>query len=244
MTTPAVLVVQAELAPHATFGMHQHPVHLLTWSMTATVAVHTGDREWLVPPSHALWMPARTAHAVTGVRTGLGYAVAIGTEDCPVTWSEPTAVLVTPLLRELIVHLDGHPEPGPERAAAERLLMLLLRPASSAAFHVPMPADPRTREIADALVADPADPRDLDAWARHVSAGVRTVTRLFRQETGMTFAQWRTHVRVRAALTLLADGTPVATTARAVGYRKPGAFAEAFRRVTGAPPGAYLPSAG
>ncbi|WP_238589326.1 helix-turn-helix domain-containing protein [Pseudonocardia sp. HH130629-09] len=59
---------------------------------------------------------------------------------------------------------------------------------------------------------------------------------MFRAETGMTFAQWRTHARVRAALVLLARGTSVGATARAVGYRKPGAFAEAFRRVTGRAP--------
>ncbi|WP_195471602.1 helix-turn-helix domain-containing protein, partial [Eggerthella lenta] len=32
---------------------------------------------------------------------------------------------------------------------------------------------------------------------------------------------------------------PIAHIARAVGYRKPGAFAEAFRRRTGVPPSAY-----
>ncbi|GAA1805415.1 hypothetical protein GCM10009735_42810 [Actinomadura chokoriensis] len=57
----------------------------------------------------------------------------------------------------------------------------------------------------------------------------------------MTFAQWRTHARIRAALILLAEGVPIRATTRAVGYRKPGAFAEAFRRITGDLPSVYNP---
>ncbi|MCF7548449.1 AraC family transcriptional regulator [Pseudonocardia sp. WMMC193] len=212
--------------------LHQHDFHLLSWSETATVTHHTADRDWLVPPTHALWMPAGVPHAVAVVRGGLGHGVAL-TGETP--WSEPTGVLATPLVRELILHLNA--DPGRARARAEALLVELLEPVPSTTFTLPVPTDPRLRDITDVLARNPADDRDLAAWADHAATSVRTLTRLFQAETGMTFAQWRTRCRIRAALTLLADGTPVAVTARAVGYRKPGAFAEAFRRVTGRSPG-------
>ncbi|WNV87761.1 AraC family transcriptional regulator [Umezawaea sp. Da 62-37] len=103
-----------------------------------------------------------------------------------------------------------------------------------------MPTDPRARAIAEQLIAHPADQRELTAWADHVHAGVRTLSRLFRAETGLSFATWRTQVRIRAAIPMLAGGTPVNAAARAVGYRKPSAFIAAFRRVTGHTPGTYL----
>ncbi|MEB3372207.1 helix-turn-helix domain-containing protein [Saccharopolyspora mangrovi] len=68
---------------------------------------------------------------------------------------------------------------------------------------------------------------------------MRTISRLFTTETGMTFAQWRTRVRIRAALAHLSAGASVGTAARAVGYRKPAAFAETFHRLTGQHPGVY-----
>ena len=220
--------------PEFRTGLHTHPHHLIAWSATATVSVRAGTRDWLVPPTHALWLPARHPHTTEVSRPGLGYAVLIDPAASPVTWPEPTGVLVTPLVRELIVHLDRRPD-----ATAVALLLELLDPVPSTTFHVPIPADDRIRAIADALLADPADQRDLTAWAHAANTSVRTVTRLFADETGMTFAQWRTLVRVRAALALLARGTPVGATARAVGYRKPGAFAETFHRVTGQHPGVY-----
>ena len=58
----------------------------------------------------------------------------------------------------------------------------------------------------------------------------------------MTFGRWRTQVRLRAALPLLAEGVPVAATARRVGYATPSAFVAVFRKVTGESPGAYFTS--
>ena len=233
---PAIplISVEADLGPGMRTGQHEHPGHLIAWSDTATVSVRTGTRDWLVPPTHALWIPARLPHTTEVARAGRGYGVLGEPDGCPLTWPEPTGVLVTPLVRELIVHLDRHRD----RRAAE-LLLSLLEPVPSTTFHVPLPADRRIRAIADALLADPANPRDLTAWAHATSTSVRTITRLFAAETGMTFAQWRTSVRIRAALALLARGESVGATARAVGYRKPGAFAEAFHRVTGQHPGTY-----
>jgi AraC-like DNA-binding protein len=229
-----LLSIEVDLGPDLRTGQHTHPDHLIAWSATATVSVRTGQRHWLVPPSHALWIPARLPHTTEVSRPGRGHGVLVDPRGCPVTWREPTGVLATPLIRELISHLDGHPDPN-----AVALLLSLLEPVPSTTFHVPLPTDDRIRAIADALIADPADQRDLTAWAHAASTGVRTVTRLFAAETGMTFGQWRTLVRIRAALTHLADGASVGATARAVGYRKPGAFAETFHRVTGQHPGVY-----
>lgn len=229
-----LISIETELGSGLRTGQHTHPDHLIAWSDTATVSVRTGTRDWLVPPTHALWIPARLPHTTEVSRPGRGYAVVIDPGRSPVAWTDPTGILVTPLIRELIIHLDRHPD-----RTAVTLLLSLLEPVPSTTFPVPLPADDRIRAIADALIADPADQRDLTAWAHAANTSVRTVTRLFADETGMTFARWRTHVRIRAALALLARGTSVGATARAVGYRKPGAFAESFHRVTGQHPGAY-----
>src|SRR5258708_29298891 len=52
---------------------------------------------------------------------------------------------------------------------------------------LPLPADPRLQRIARALIADPADARDLDAWARWAAVSSRTLSRRFVSETGFSF---------------------------------------------------------
>jgi AraC-like DNA-binding protein len=223
--------------------MHSHPEPKLIWTATATLSITTASKEWLVPPGYGLWIPGDHEHGVAALHLGEGSVITFAPTDCPISWAEPTGVEIGPLLLELIEHLQTSGPDDGSRLPAEALLFALLQPLPTHEIHVAMPTDPRVRIIAERLIADPADSRELAFWADEVHAGVRTLSRLFRAETGVSFAQWRTQVRIRAAIQLLADGTPVKATARAVGYTKPSAFIEAFRRATGQTPGTYLKGA-
>ncbi|BFP55283.1 hypothetical protein SCMC78_50900 [Streptomyces sp. CMC78] len=158
----------------------------------------------------------------------------------PTCWTEPTPVGVDGLLAHLIDYLGREELPDDARLRAEAVVLDLLHPLPATPIDVPDPADDRVRAVADVLLADPGDPRGLEAHARAVGVSRRTLTRLFVQDTGMTFDRWRTHVRLRAALPLLAEGRPVSRVARTVGYATPSAFLAAFRRTVGTSPGRYL----
>jgi AraC-like DNA-binding protein len=161
--------------------------------------------------------------------------------SCPIGWPEPTVVAVTALVDALVHRLvdDGL---GPdERARAEAVLWDNLFPVTGAGFALRLPADPRARDVADALLADPADARTLDDWGAAVGASRATLARHFVQDTGLAFARWRTQARVQAALDHLAAGLPVQTVARRVGYTDPSSFIATFRRATGRTPARWTP---
>ncbi|NBH03765.1 AraC family transcriptional regulator, partial [Amycolatopsis sp. SID8362] len=96
------------------------------------------------------------------------------------------------------------------------------------------------RDVERALLANPADPRTLAEFGRDVGASERTLARVFAAECRMPFGTWRTQVRLRASLPLLAQGTPLETVAYRVGYSSASAFVAAFRRAVGVTPGAYF----
>ena len=56
------------------------------------------------------------------------------------------------------------------------------------------PSDERARDVAEALLADPADPRTLHDWGHAVGASSRTLARAFLSDTGLSFGRWRTLV--------------------------------------------------
>jgi transcriptional regulator GlxA family with amidase domain len=105
-----------------------------------------------------------------------------------------------------------------------------------------MPRDERLRRVCEKIVADPADQRDLDDFARIAGMGRRTFTRTFRQETSMGFSHWRQQVRLMAALSLLKEGHSVTSIAYDVGYESPSSFTAMFHRVLGVPPSHCRPS--
>jgi AraC-like DNA-binding protein len=93
------------------------------------------------------------------------------------------------------------------------------------------------RRVTEALLADPADPRGLDAFAEMAGASARTLARLFRRETGMSFQAWRRQLRLTEGLAALSQGEPPARVAAAVGYTSGPAFGAAFRAAFGMTPG-------
>lgn len=148
---------------------------------------------------------------------------------------------VSPLMREVLIRLAGSPVPeGRDHLVA--LLLLEIETSSARPFHLPLPADPRLRRLADALCTEPSTSTPLRDWAPRLGLSERNLIRRFRAETGMTFRQWRRQVRVLAALEQLAAGSPVTTVAFAVGYESVSAFVAAFHDTFGEPPGRYLRS--
>ena len=112
------------------------------------------------------------------------------------------------------------------------------------ALTLPLPEDLRLRRITQALLDNPADPRDLADWAKVVGASKRTLVRLFPKQTGMTFRQWRQQRRLLRALELLTAGASVTSVALEVGYENTSAFIAMFRRCLGTTPLQYVASTG
>jgi len=238
----AVLVATFAMEPTTRYTWHAHAEHQLAWAPTGVLSVATESGTWVLPPTRALWIPGGVAHETSAEGTATMRALYLHPALCPVHWAAPTPVEAKPVLAELIHHLADASLADDQRRRAEAVLIDLLEPVAVATIDAPMPRDERAVDVARALLAEPADRRSLDDWGRHVGASARTLARAFRADTGMGFAHWRTLVRIRAALSLLAAGQPVGNVARRVGYDTASAFVAAFRRETGVTPGAYFHS--
>jgi AraC family transcriptional regulator, regulatory protein of adaptative response / methylphosphotriester-DNA alkyltransferase methyltransferase len=84
----------------------------------------------------------------------------------------------------------------------------------------------------------------LGAVARSIATSRRQLQRVF-AERQTSFRSELQRVRMTRAAELLRDGAlPVATVARAVGYRQPAQFSKAFRRHHGHPPSERRGTAG
>src|SRR5205085_260013 len=90
------------------------------------------------------------------------------------------------------------------------------------------------------VLDDPTRHDTLEAWARDSGASPRTVARLFRQELGTTFVQWRQQVLLAKALAMAARRVPMSTIAAELGYASPSAFSAMVRRSVGAPPSRFF----
>ncbi|MFF3223343.1 AraC family transcriptional regulator [Nocardia suismassiliense] len=222
------------------FDTHEHPQHQIAWAARGVIAVEVGDNRWVLPPTRALWIPGGVRHRTGSADGAEMRGIYIEPERCPVAFTAPTMMRVTRLLHELFDHLGAPGTDSARRERAEAVVFDLVEPVDVIPIGAHSPTDPRARQVADALTADPTDDRTLAEFAAAVATSPRTLARLFVAETGISFGQWRTQIRLTASLPLLAANLPIARIAGRVGYATPSAYVAAFRRAVGVSPGKYF----
>ncbi|MEH6545612.1 MAG: AraC family transcriptional regulator, partial [Sneathiella sp.] len=112
--------------------------------------------------------------------------------------------------------------------------------AEDAPLHLPMPTDSRLLRIAEILLSNPANAESLEELAKSSGASERTLARLFKKETGLTFGKWRQQRRLLAGISLLTEGQPVTNVALDLGYESVSAFIAMFKSALGTTPSRYL----
>ena len=232
-----------ELVHRERIDWHDHDVHQLAYPIRGVLQVSTGRGTWVVPPNRAVWIPAGVAHAHQAHGRTEMRSLIFDAALNPLAVDRPTVLTVGPLLREVIRALsDGSGVAASHRYHLEQVALHELREVKALPLCLPTPADSRLRALCRLLEADPADGRTLSELGREVGAAERTLSRLFREQTGISFPQWRGQLRLHHALALLATGRPVTRVAADCGYRSPSAFIEAFRAAFGTTPGRYMSS--
>lgn len=219
---------------------HAHERVQLLYATRGIMRITTDVAGFVVPPGRALWLPAGVAHVTATQGPTAMRALFLRADAAEAGPAGVTVLAVSPLLRELILAACSEPLEWDEAGRGGHLAALILDEIARAPalpLGVPAVRDARLRRLAAALRADPARAMDLEAWAVECGASARTLTRLFRQETGMSFGRWRQMLRLAEAAALLAQGMPPARAAAAVGYASASAFGAAFRAAFGVTPG-------
>ena len=240
---PAVRALSYDYPSGYRVPSHRHRKDQLVFAASGVMTVATPAGSWTVPPNRGVWVPARTTHAIR-----MSGAVAMRTLYVlpALATGLPRAcrvLEVTPLLRELVlaaVARGGLDARVPEDARLFRVLLDELRTLPTRALHLPFPRDPRARRVAEELERCPGAAHPARDLARGSGASQRTIERVFRAETGMTFGAWRQQLRLGRALEKLAAGDSVTAVAFESGYAGVSAFVAAFKAAFGRTPGQYF----
>ncbi|OES65257.1 transcriptional regulator [Pseudomonas aeruginosa] len=211
------------------------------YAASGILRASTERRSYLVPTQHALWIPAGVRHAAEACNTVLFRSLYLD-HALP---GACRVLEVSGLLRELLTRAAGFPREYPPGGEAERLMQVVadeIGRLREAPLTLPLPVDPRLRRITDALQADPADSRGIEDWAGLVGASRRTLARLFREQTQLSFREWRQRLRLLNAVAALEEGASVTRVASDLGYDSTSAFISLFQRHFGQTPGCFARS--
>ncbi len=239
---PAV-ASRLQVAEHdAEIPVHEHRKGQLILALHGAVTCEVANALWIVPPQCGVWIPGGMPHSNRATANArLCYLfVEPGVVDLP---AQCVTLAISPMLREMILHLADAPLDYPHGSHTDRLARVLLDEL------VQMPAEhlsllvshhPKVRALAAALSADPADRSTISQWAVRLALGERTLSRLIERETGLSFGRWRQQLHLLIAIRELAAGAPVQRVSETLGYESVTAFITMFKKALGLSPARYF----
>lgn len=222
---------------------HRHDDHQLIYVSSGVLAIRTEHGSWVAANDRALWVPANTWHEHRFHGQSRFHTVGFPARDTPLAVRTPTVIAVDALLRELLIALTGAALTPSETRHIHAVLRDRLRRVETQPVSLPAAHDQRLKDACRIVEDDLRRPRTLAWLANRVHTSERTLSRLFRDEFGMTYPQWRTRTRVFAAMVMLAEDAGVTDTAHACGWATTSAFVDTFAHMMGTTPGAYRSSA-
>ncbi len=225
-----------------TVSEHDHPWGQLVYGISGVMRVSAGGTIWFVPPTRAIWLPPRRPHTIVMQGDVAMRTLYLAPERTVGLLDEAVALEVSPLLRELVLQILKIGMLNGRIAVHERLagvLTDLILDAPPGSLRLPMPTDPRARRAAQWFQDNPSERRGLATLARASGGSLRTLQRLFAQQTGISMEAWRQKVRLINAVGCLSGGANVTEAALACGYDSTSAFIVVFKKQFGVTPGRY-----
>lgn len=239
---PILSLDHAVKGAHSVQG-HTHPRAQILFPTRGVYRVETPLGNYVVPPTQAIWIPSHIFHHVysnDSVDTMVFFIDQTYTRDLP---DDCIVINVTPLLRELLVKAISIGNDYTSSTRQKRLIVVLMDEIGemeAAPLRLPLAKDKRVQYIIDTLLADPANNGTLMELASQSACSERTLARLFKKETGLTFSDWRKQLRLMEAIDRIGQGHSITRVALDMGYQSTSAFTAMFRRTLGVTPSHYF----
>lgn len=216
---------------------HSHHAGQLWRIAAGLLVIETPLGRSVVPAKHIGWIPPGQQHAAFSESAIEGCAVYLDPAHCEGLPEKATLFESDDFTDALFSRLSVA---GSEYDPRKLILLLEeLALASQVRFYLPVPTDPRLKNVVRKLLQSVDDNQTVESHASRAGMSVRTFNRRFSAETGMNFVNWRQLARVMQAMEWLAAGKPVGWIALSCGYSSVSAFIEVFGTWTGKTPGQW-----
>ncbi|MCJ7935395.1 MAG: helix-turn-helix transcriptional regulator [Chryseobacterium sp.] len=237
-----VIGIASDMVMHDS-GFHFHATKAqLLYAPSGCMTVTTADRQFVLPPFRMLWIPAHEVHRVN-FRNIVAYRSIYFDDYAAIHMNSGLRVLhVNPLLKEIIERICFW-----EWAALDdsqnhmvKVFWNEMNEAAEEKLGLRMPQDRRFKKITEEWAKRLTLPPMLKILAEETGAVEKTISRVFKKETGLSYQEWRQQWRLQRSIELLVDGNSIGEAAHILDFSSDSAFIEFFKKHTGSTPLQYL----
>lgn len=234
----SVLGIAAALAQHDS-GVHRHKMGQLLFSQQGCISITLNQSICILPPARLAWIPPLVEHRAE-VTSFVDYrSIYLDTHRYPVLPLQLEVLATTPLLQEVLERIAcADFDTDWEQGAPSNILAVFLDEISIARCELrllPLPSDRRLKHLVRMPRLLP-----LHVLAQNIGASEKTISRIFRKETGLSYQQWRQQWRLIKAIELLAEEYSLSTVASQLDFSSDSAFLTFFKNRVGCSPRVYM----
>ncbi|WP_250253266.1 helix-turn-helix transcriptional regulator [Chryseobacterium sp. Marseille-Q3244] len=238
-----VIGIASDMVMHDS-GFHDHKTKAqLLYAPSGCMTVTTSDRQFVLPPFRMLWIPACEVHRVN-FRNIVAYrSIYFDNEYAEKYMNSSLRVLhVNSLLKEIIERICFW-EWSSLKVDQKNVLNVFwdeIAKAPEEKLELKMPVDRRLKRIVEEWTIRISTPPMLKKLAEETGAVEKTITRIFKKETNLSYQEWRQQWRLQRSIELLVDGNTIGEVSHILDFSSDSAFIEFFKKHTGSTPLQYL----
>jgi len=221
---------------------HQHECGQLFWLCHGLIIIETEREQWVITPGSVGWFPAHFLHSARMPGRVKGKCLYL---DPPSATTLPAdsgvygADAFIFALLERVCQNGSDASRGDYRDALLNVLAFEMNQLSELPLQLKFPEDRRARSVAGELLNNPGSTLNQAQLAKKWGLSVRNLSRLFIQDTGLSFSRWRQQAKVITSLQWIFAGLPVSEVASLSGYSNVSTYIEIFRQRFGKTPGQF-----
>lgn len=236
----SVVGIAADVGKHDS-GMHEHKKGQLLYAPQGCMTFALDNSICILPPTKAVWIPPHTSHraVMTNVVAYRSLYFDCSKYTCP---DEIVMIEVNDLLKALIdkMALWEWDIEETKTQATSALFWEEFYQAKQFEFSLPLPSDRRLTGFRKAMTKSDFIAPELNQLSQTVGASSKTITRLFKAETGMSYQDWRQQWRLLKAIELLCEERQVSDVAHCLEFSSDSAFIAFFKKQTGQTPLSFM----
>lgn len=238
-----VIGLASDLVQHDS-GFHSHETHAqILYAPSGCMTLLTRHQQVILPPQKLMFIPAGLEHRVT-FRNVVAYrSIYLDIRKVKVKTLGLEVRVVSPLLAEVIERICQWGWEGEYTPAHHNILTVFwdeFHQAQKESYQLDIPSDYRLQSWMAAFMLEKKVPPFLHELAQYVGASEKTITRIFKRETHMSYQAWRQQWRVYRAIELLAENTVISEISDQLEFSSDSAFIEFFKNHTGTTPAKYF----
>ncbi|MDQ1858037.1 helix-turn-helix transcriptional regulator [Chryseobacterium sp. WLY505] len=238
-----VIGIASDMVLHDS-GFHFHKTKSqLLYAPSGCMTVTTSDRQLVLPPFRMLWIPAQEVHRVN-FRNIVAYRSIYFDEDYSQKYIKPDMKVlhVNALLKEIIERICFWEWSALKNDQTNLLNVFWdeMQRAPEEKLELKMPQDRRFKRIVEEWTLRHSMPPMLKDLAEKTGAVEKTISRIFKKETGLSYQDWRQQWRLQRSIELLVEGNSIGEVSHILDFSSDSAFIEFFKKQTGSTPLQYL----